>query len=128
MQQPGVLQAKRILIVQLGMTLVLTAAVLPFGKSIALSVLIGAGVCVLANSVFALGVFRKYRAQESGSLVALFYAAEIVKLFVILALFAVAFATIEGLNLPALLIAYFAAQVLPAVFASGWDARKTRER
>ena len=53
-----------------------------------------------------------------------FYGGEIIKLSLILGLFVAAFTMIEGLNLPALLIAYFAVQVLPAVFASGWDARK----
>jgi ATP synthase protein I len=90
---------------------------------VALSVLIGTGVCLLANSIFALWVFRQYRAQDPGSLVMRFYAAEIIKLSLILGLFAAAFTTIEGLNLPVLLIAYFAVQVLPAVFASSQGAR-----
>ena len=57
-----------------------------------------------------------------------FYGAEILKLSLILGLFAIAFTTIEGLHLPALLIAYFAVQVLPAIFASGRGARSTPER
>ena len=51
------------------------------------------------------------------------YGAEIVKIVLILALFAVAFATLKDLNLPALLGAYFAVQVMPALFASRPDAR-----
>ena len=124
MQQPDALQAKRVLVIQLAMTLILSAGTLPFGMSVALSVLIGAGVCLLANAIFAVWVFREYRAQEPGSLVMRFYGGEIIKLSVILGLFVAAFTMIEGLNLPALLIAYFAVQVLPAVFASGWGARK----
>ena len=124
MQQPDALQAKRVLVIQLAMTLILTAGTLPFGMSVALSVLIGAGVCLLANAIFAVWVFREYRAQEPGSLVMRFYGGEIIKLSVILGLFVAAFTMIDGLNLPALLIAYFAVQVLPAVFASGWGARK----
>ena len=97
-----------------------------------ISVLIGAVVCLLANSIFALWVFRRYRAQELGSLLMRFYGAEIIKLALILGLFAAAFVSIEGLNVPALLVAYLAVQVLPAVFASGWDMRqdapKPRER
>lgn len=128
MQQPDALQAKRVLALQFALTLILSAVALSFGVSVALSVLIGAAVCLLANSIFAFWVFRQYRAQEPGLLLMRFYGAEVLKLSLILGLFAVAFATIEGLNLPALLIAYFAVQVLPAVFASGWDARNTRER
>jgi ATP synthase protein I len=128
MQQPDALQAKRVLVVQLAMTLILPAAALPFGKTVALSVLIGAAVCLLANGIFAIWVFRQYRAQEPGSLLMRFYGAEIVKLSLVLGLFAAAFATIEVLNLPALLAAYFAVQVLPAVFAPGRGARSTPER
>jgi ATP synthase protein I len=82
----------------------------------------------LANSIFAYWVFRQYRAQEPGSIAMRFYGAEIVKLSLILGLFAVAFTTIEGLKMPALLIAYFAVQVLPAVYASGMEAPKKTER
>jgi len=118
MRQPDVLQAKRILALQLALSLILSAAALPFGLSVALSVLIGGVGCFVANFIFALLVFRQYRAQEPGSLALRFYGAEIVKLSMILGLYAVAFTTIEGLNLPALLVAYFAVQVLPAAFAS----------
>ena len=123
MQQPDVLQAKRILAVQLALSLILSAAALPFGSSVALSVLIGGAVCLVANSIFAFWVFRQYSARDPGSLLMQFYGAEIVKVSLILGLFVVAFMTIEGLSLPALLVAYFAVQVLPAVFASGWGAR-----
>ncbi|MEA3274340.1 MAG: ATP synthase subunit I [Pseudomonadota bacterium] len=128
MQQPDALGVKRVLAVQLAMTLILSAAALPFGASVALSVLIGAIVCLVANAVFALWVFRNYRAQQPGALLMRFYGAEIAKLMLILGLFAVAFTTIEGLNLPALLAAYFAVQVLPAIVASSAGARSTRER
>jgi ATP synthase protein I len=128
MQQPDALQAKRVLAIQLALTLVLSAVALPFGLYVALSVLMGGAVCLLANAVFAFWVFRQYRAQEPASLVMRFYGAEIVKLSLVLGLFAVAFTMIEGVNLPAMLIAYFAVQVLPVIFASGWGARSTPER
>jgi len=118
MQQPDVLQAKRVLVGQLVLTLLLVAAGSMLGASVALSVLIGAVVCLLASSVFAYWVFRQYRAQEPGSILMRFYGAEVIKLSLILGLFAIAFTTIKGLNLPALLTSYFAVQVLPAVFAS----------
>jgi len=124
MQQPDVLQAKRVLVGQLVLTLLLVAAGLILGTSVALSVLIGAVVCLLASSVFAYWVFRQYRAQEPGSILLRFYGAEVIKLSLILGLFAIAFTTIEGLNLPALLTSYFAVQVLPAVFASGRSASR----
>ena len=126
MHQPDAPQTKRILIAQLALTLVLTALAAPFSVSVALSVLVGSVACVLATAVFAFWVFRRYRAQEPGMLLMRFYIAELAKLAVVLGLFAVAFTTIEGLNLPALLAAYFAVQVLPAVVASLWGAGPKR--
>lgn len=129
MQQPQAPLVSRVLGFQLGVTLAITVLALPFGMSAAVSVLIGAGVCLLANSAFAFWVSRGYRAQEPGVIVARFYGAEIAKLGLILGLFAAAFANLPELNLPALLAAYFAAQVLPAILASSrWGAGTTRER
>lgn len=126
MQQPDVLQVKRVLRTQLIVGLLAIAVALPFGTPAALSVLIGAAVCLLANMVFAFWVFRKYRAQEAGMLVMRVYGAEIAKIVLILVLFAVAFATLEGLNLPALLGTYFAVQVLSPLFATQLGARETK--
>jgi ATP synthase protein I len=128
MQQSEALQAKRVLIAQLALTLALTAAAAPFGAQIALSALIGAGTCLLASAVFAFWVFRRYRAQRPDALVIRFYGAEVAKLAVALGLFALAFATVGGLNLPVLLAAYFVVQVLPAVFAPSWGAGPKSER
>jgi ATP synthase protein I len=122
------LQAKRILIGQLALALVLTAAAVPFGKSAAVSVLIGGGTCFLASTVFAFRVFRQYRAQRPDVLVMRFYGAEVVKLAMVLGLFTLAFATVDGLNLPALLAAYLAVQVLPFVVAPNWGAGPKRGR
>ena len=126
MQQPDVLQVKRVLWTQLVVGLIAIAVALPFGTPAALSALIGAAVCFLANMVFAFWVFRKYRAQDAGLLVMRMYGAEMAKIVMTLALFAVAFATIEGLNLPALLGAYFAVQVLSPLFAARSGARETK--
>ena len=118
MQQPDEPQIKRILRAQLIIGLIAIIAAVPFGSSAALSALIGVVVCLLANMLFAFWVFRKYRAQEAGLLVMRMYGAEIAKIALILVLFAIAFTTIEGLNLPALLGAYFAVQVLSPLFAT----------
>lgn len=118
MQLPEAPLVKRVLSLQLAMTLLAPVLGLPFGVSAAMSALIGAGVCLLANGLFVFWVSREYRAQEPGALVARLYGAEIAKLGLILGLFAAAFATVPGLNLPALLAAYFAVQVLSPVIAS----------
>lgn len=128
MHQPDVLQVKRVLIAQLFLTLGLTAVALPFDARVALSLLIGSAVCLLATAVFAFWVFRRYSAQRPEMLVMRFYGAEVVKLALVLGLFAIAFAMIDGLNVAALLAAYFVVQVLPTVFASNWGAGSKRER
>jgi len=126
MRQPDALQAKRVLVLQLIMTLLAALFGLLFGLSVALSVLVGAGVCLLANASFAFWVFRGYRAQEPGRLLVRFYAAEIGKILMILGLFAVSFVKIEGLHLPALLVAYLIVQVMPPVIVGQWDARTAK--
>jgi len=118
MQQQDAQRAKSVLVVQLALAPILTLIGLPFGLPVALSVLIGVSVCLVANSVFAVQVFRGYRAQDPQSLVVRFYGAELIKLSLALGLFFVAFVTVEGLIWPALLGAYFAVQVLSAVFVS----------
>jgi ATP synthase protein I len=123
MQSPDVQQAKRVLIIQIVMTLGLAGSGLAFGRMVGMSVLIGAGAATLANILFALWVFGRYRAQEPSILLLRFYGAEIAKIFLVLAMFVAAFALVEGLNVPALLGAYFAIQVFPALFSSGVSAR-----
>jgi ATP synthase protein I len=118
MLQPDVLQAKRVVTVQIALTLALAAAGFAISEALGTSALIGGGVCTVANGVFALWVFRRYRAQQPGLLVMRFYAAEVVKMVLILAGFAAAFAWIKGLKVPALLGAYLVVQVLPLLIGS----------
>jgi len=127
MHQPDVLQVKGILLGQFILTFVLIAAALPFGVPVVLSVLVGAGVCLVASALFAFWIFRHYRAQDPGSIVMRFYGAEVIKLFLVLGLFTVAFTTSKGLNLPVVLAAYLAVQMLPPIFASDRDARGGRQ-
>jgi ATP synthase protein I len=117
-----------VLLVQLGLTLVAGAGALPFGAMAALSALIGGGVCLAANALVALWIFQRYRAQQAELLLVRFYWAEVAKIALVLGLFAVFFVTIERLSLPALLGAYLAVQVLPAVIAPALGARSRPER
>ncbi len=112
------IQLRRLFLWQLGFGVVVVAAALPFGVDVLLSAAIGAGVCLLANWIFALRVFRHYRASAPTELAARIYMAEILKIALVLGLFALAFATLANLYMPALLGAYFAVQVMPALFAS----------
>jgi ATP synthase protein I len=128
MHQLDAPQAKRILFGQTVLTVVLTVAALPFGAHIALSVLIGAAVCLLATAVFAFWVFRRYSAQRPDLLLMRFYGAEVAKLVLVLGLFAAAFLTVKEINPPVLLTAYFVVQVLPTVLAPRWGAGSKPER
>jgi ATP synthase protein I len=117
-----------VLLAQIAVTLVAVAAALPFGAMAALSALIGGGVCLAANALVALWIFQRYRAQNAELLLLRFYWAEVAKIALVLGLFAVFFVTIERLNLPALLGAYLAVQVLPSVIAPAWGARSNPEK
>ena len=110
--------AGRVLGLQAILTLVATLAAMHFGSMPALSVLIGGGACLVANTAVVLWMFRDYRAQAPGALVVRFYGAEVVKIALLLGLFAAAFATIDGLNVLVLLGSYFAVQVLSPIFAA----------
>ena len=128
MQQPDPLRVKRVLYIQIVMTLGLAALAFLVSRSLALSVFTGAGASTAANSLFALMVLKRYRAQEPGLLVMRFYAAEIIKIAVVLAVFVAAIVLLEDLNLPALLGAYFVVQVLPALLASETGTARTQEK
>jgi ATP synthase protein I len=112
------IQLRRLFLWQLGFGVGAVAAAAPFGLDALVSAAIGAAICLLANGVFALRVFRRYRAAAPTELTPRIYMAEILKIALVLGLFALAFATLANLNLPALLGTYFAVQVLPALFAS----------
>jgi ATP synthase protein I len=123
MQQPNALQAKQILKIQSIFGLILTIIALPFGSPVAISVLIGAGTCWLANALLVVWVFRAYSAQAPERLVLRFYSAEVAKIALILGLFGVAFAIYDELNIPALLGAYFLVQVIPTLIAAQTGSR-----
>jgi len=123
MQQPNALQARRVLKTQSIFGLILTIVALPFGSPVAISVLIGAGTCWLANALLVVWVFRPYRAQTPGRLVLRFYSAEVVKITLILVLLGTAFAIYDELNMPALLGAYLLVQVIPTLIAAQMGSR-----
>ena len=112
MQQLDSLRAKRVLVTQAVLTLLLSAAGLFLGRQIALAVLIGAGAGTLANGFFAFWVFRRYRAQEPELLLMRLYGAEMAKIALILAAFSLAFLSIDSLNIPVLLTAFVIIQVI----------------
>jgi ATP synthase protein I len=126
MLQRDALQAKRVLKLQIILGLALTGLASLVSAPMAISVLIGAGSCLVANALFAVLVFRGYRAQEPARLVMRIYSAELMKVGMILGLFTVAFVTLDDLHLPALLGAYLAVQVTPTLIAAQMPERTTK--
>jgi ATP synthase protein I len=120
---PDRTQLKRLLFWQSLIALLVSVAALPFGLNTLLAAVIGASACLLANWYFALRVFQRYRAQEPGRLLARIYSAELVKIIIALAVFGLAFATLDDLNPLALFGAYLAVQIVPAMLAQRPDAR-----
>jgi ATP synthase protein I len=118
MHQADALQAKRVLKVQAILGSLAVAIALPFGGPVAVSALIGAGSCLLANALFAAWIFRGYRAQEPERLLLRLYGAEIAKLVLLLGLFAVAFLTWGGIVVPALLAAFLVTQIASSLIAA----------
>ncbi len=118
MQQLDRLKAKRVLLTQLVLSVLLSAAGLVIGRQFALSALIGAGAGTLANAFFAFWVFRRYRAQEPEMLLMRLYGAEMAKVALIVAVFSVAFLSIDTLNIPVLLTAFVIIQVIAPLLGS----------
>ena len=110
--------ATHVLVLQAILTLVAGMSAAAFGFDLALSVFIGGLACLVANAVLVVLVFRDYRASEPGQLLGRLYAAEVLKILLVIGVFTSAFLTIDGLNLPALLGGYFLVQVLAPIIAA----------
>ena len=112
-------EAKKTVALQLCMAVLLsTVALLLIGEEIALSVLTGATISLLANAYFAAKVFRFSGARHSHEIAKSFYSAEAGKFAITVVLFAITFKWLEFLKEPrnagALLLAFFFVQ------ASAW--------
>jgi ATP synthase protein I len=121
MQNLDITRAKRILIIQVVLTLVLAGVAALYESTAGLSALIGGGITTVANGLFALMVFGRYRAQEASRLVFRFYGAELLKLGFVVLMFALTFIWVAPLNLVALFGAFFLVQVLPPLLAHRAD-------
>jgi len=110
--------AKRVLFLQAILALAAAIAATAVGFAPALSVLIGGLASLVANAAVALVIFRDYRASEPGQLLGRLYAAEVLRILLLMGSFAAAFLMIDGLSLPALLGGYFLVQVLAPIIAA----------
>jgi ATP synthase protein I len=121
MRNLDIRRARRILIIQVVLTLILAGAATAYDATAGLSTLIGGGVTTLANALFAVVVFGRYRAQDAGKLVFRFYGAELLKLGFVVAALAATFLWVAPLNLATLFGAFFIVQVLPPLLAHRAD-------
>lgn len=121
MQNLDIRRAKRILIIQVVLTLVLAAGATLYDATAGLSALIGGGITTVGNGLFAAMVFGRYRAQEAGKLVFRFYGAELLKLGFVVLMLALTYVWVAPLNLAALFGAFFLVQVLPPLLAHSAD-------
>jgi ATP synthase protein I len=121
MQNLDIRRAKRILMIQVVLTLVLAGGAALYDSAAGLSALLGGVITTVANGLFAVVVFGRYRAQDAGKLVFRFYGAELLKLGFVVLMFAATFFWVAPLNLLALFGAFFMVQVLPPLLAHSAD-------
>jgi ATP synthase protein I len=100
---------------QAGLVVLVALVLLPFGKTMVVSALLGGAIALMANLLMFLMVFRPYRAQQPEKILATFYSAEIAKLIFTMAAFALIVLNIAPLSFAALIVAYFVIQVIPAL-------------
>jgi len=112
----------RVIGLQIVLTMMLAALGFLWTEATVVSIMIGGGICILATALFAATVFGRYEAAKPRLLVGKIIGAEIGKLVLVAGFFVFAFAKWEGLNVPAMLAAYFAAQVLPVIVAPYWGS------
>ena len=94
------------------------AVALYLSRTAGISALIGGATATVANAVFAIGVFARYRAQEPGKLVARFYGAELLKLLIVALAFGVVFAWVKPLHIVALFSAFLVVQIVPPMLVN----------
>lgn len=112
-------QALKVILAQSLITILLYAGLVVAGDEVAQSAFIGGAIATIANLVFAIGVFGQYSPGQTDIMMGRMYVAELVKLILVGALFAVTFVFIEPLNGLALFGGFFAVQMVPAFVPLG---------
>ena len=116
-----------VVIKQLVLTMLISAAALLIGKDQAVSALIGGLGASLANAVFGFWVFSAYQAQKPGKLLGKLYMAEAAKLVLTGLIFLAAILFYANLSLAAMLITYFIVHVTASLLVAqyGKEASKS---
>ena len=110
--QQGKQGAKRLLLIQLGVTIIIALAALGVVDLVAATSAIAGGiVCVLPNAYFASKLFKHNGAHAARQIVNGFYKGEALKLMLSVALFALVFKYLK-INPLVFFVAYIAAQMV----------------
>ncbi|MBG7601996.1 MAG: ATP synthase subunit I [Gammaproteobacteria bacterium] len=96
----------RLVLMQLGLTLLLAMAMLLPGRIYAISTLAGGVAATAANGAAALLVFRRYKASETAVLMRRFYLAELARLVLTITFFLAVILWLKPLSIVAMLGAY----------------------
>lgn len=118
MHNLDVQRARRLVLAQLFLSLLLAVMAGFHAWHTARDVLIGGTAAWLGNAMLALWVFGRYRAQEPGSIVARFYGGELIKIVTIMAVFVAAIKGFDDFDPIAVFGAFLVVQVLPPLLAN----------
>lgn len=111
-------RAGRLVLAQVLTSVVIALLASLFGLHIARDVLIGGFAAWLGNAMLALWVFGPYRAKEPGRIVARFYGGEVIKIAIVVLVFAIAMKVLQDINPVAVFGAFLVVQVLPPLLAN----------
>lgn len=111
-------RAKRLLLTQLIVLLLISALAGVLGISHLRDAFIGGLAALAGNAVFALWVFGRYRAQQPGRIVANLYGGEVIKILVVVAIFAAAMYGLPDIHPLTFFSAFLMVQVLPPLLAN----------
>ena len=111
-------RAKNILLAQISVAVIVALVAAVFDIRYARDAFIGGLATIIGTAVFAFWIFGPYSAKEPGQLVARFYGGEILKIFSIVIVFAIAMKKIDDLEPVALFTAFLIVQVLPPLLAN----------
>ena len=123
-------QAKRFIIAQLAVSVLLPALLLFHSWTAAYSGLVGGMIATLATAWFAVKVFGVRLDQDPVNILRTLYLGEINKILITVSLFVAAFVLIRPVNAAALIAVYFFVYLTPFVIDVFFDdeAYKTEEK
>lgn len=115
MQVQKMNEARKLLLLQAGLFMLIPLALLPLDVTVAFSGLLGGAVAFISSLIMYFLIFRHYRAQQPEKVLAKFYSAEIAKLIFAMAAFAIIVLNVKPLSFAAVILVYFVIQVIPAI-------------